>query len=68
MNFGFKTINNILMLPKFIKPGFKSQTYQGAATKYEEPCSASHIARGVCTRSWMLLKTGRWDSTGTVGQ
>ena len=23
MNFGFKIINNILMLPKFIKPGFK---------------------------------------------
>jgi len=24
MNFGFKIINNILLLPKFIKPGFKS--------------------------------------------
>jgi len=27
MNFGFKIIDNILMLPKFIKPGFKRVNY-----------------------------------------
>jgi len=36
MNFGFKIINNILMLPKFIKPGFKHVNFN--LSKYKNGC------------------------------